>query len=529
MRCFARALLFVLTSGCGAADQFDGAECFRIDDCDDDSVCFLAQCVDAGFTIGEVAVVAAPPSSSGLLEQQLATTLDLADGFQRIELAPTVTLTGAAMRGSETVPGTLVASTPSAEGCDSALPERPLRYRSNPMDDGFTLRAPAGRYVLEFVPDGIVNLPPLPVGEDPCGEELRSDQSLELAYPSTLLTVTGRLRATSAAATGVADARVTGQVVDPHGRELTSNEAVSDENGEYELFFPLDVVNDVTLILNPGSDNTRVPSARIEGLMPDATGALPTQTLELFAQVELVSNLAGTNDTGTGTEPILDARVVYRGSVGPGTVSLTLDAIDSAQVSQVVPPGSYEVLVIPRQNQPFALTATPVEVPVNEERVTVDVILGRRVLVSGELRNERDRPMANAQISFFSRESPVSREFVTSTDANGSYSVLVDPSIETGADAEYEVRVEPTLDSAEPILRDLVRVSPSGDRIDLQLNATSFVYGRVAAPNGALLPDTLLSFFSRELTADGSPVFVGSARVGGDGEFAFPLPSPGEP
>lgn len=521
-------LALVVLGGCGAADRFDGAECFRINDCEDDEVCFLAQCVDAGFTIGEVALVAAPPSTSGLLEQQLERTLDLAEGFQSIALAPTVTVTGAAARAAAAVPGTLIASTATDPDCDIQLPERPLRYRSSAMAEGFNLRAPSGRYLLEFVPDDIATLPPLLVHEATCGDALTGDASLELAYPTELGSVRGRLRATSAVTTGVADATVVGEIID-QGRVLRSNEAISDDNGEFTLFFPVSEIDRVTLVLGPGSENTRVPNARIEDLVPDETGQLPTQTLELNGQVELVSNLSGTRDGGSGTEPILDARVVYRGAVGPGTFSVTLDAIDSAQVSQSVPPGSYEVVVIPRQSQPFALTSIFVEVPAGEQQITVDVVLGRRVLVSGEVRNDADRPVRDARVSFFSRESPVSREFVTTTDGEGRYSLLVDPSIQTGDDAEYEVRVEPALDSAEPLLRELVRVSPSGGRIDFQLNATSFVFGRVTSPDGAVLPETLLSFFSRELTADGSPVFVGSARVSADGEFAFPLPSPDDP
>ncbi|MEL6546398.1 MAG: hypothetical protein AAFQ82_17360, partial [Myxococcota bacterium] len=137
----------LLLGGCSAADRFDGAECFQIDDCGAEGVCFLAQCVDPGFTIGEVAVIAAPPVPSGFLEQQVSERLALASGFQTVTLAPTVTVDGRAVRESSALPGTLVASTAVDPSCDSVLPERPLSYSSSKTGDGYSLQVPGGAYL----------------------------------------------------------------------------------------------------------------------------------------------------------------------------------------------------------------------------------------------------------------------------------------------------------------------------------------------------------------------------------------------
>ncbi|MEL6546070.1 MAG: hypothetical protein AAFQ82_15690, partial [Myxococcota bacterium] len=85
---------------------------------------------------------------------------------------------------------------------------------------------------------------------------------------------------------------------------------------------------------------------------------------------------------------------------------------------------------------------------------------------------------------------------------------------------------EPTLESGEPLLRELIRVPTNGGEFALVLNPTSFIFGQVSGPSGALIPETLLSFFSRDLGSEGQSIFIGSARVGEDGEFALPLPSP---
>ncbi|MEL6548550.1 MAG: carboxypeptidase-like regulatory domain-containing protein, partial [Myxococcota bacterium] len=342
--------------------------------------------------------------------------------------------------------------------CDSVLPERPLSYSSSKTGDGYSLQVPGGAYLVRFVPDDTENLPEIQVdGGSLCGIELDENQVFDVDYPSVLTTISGRLRASAQVATGVADATVFAEVLDGNGRTVESTRIQSDSNGDFTLFFPPMEIDEVTLVVGPG-DNALVPVARIEGLRPNGSGVLPTQVLDLDGTVRLTSNLLGVDETGANTEPVLNARVLYRGEVGPGTYSVAVDALQGSQVSETVPPGSYEILVIPTQNQPFALSAVPIQVPSGESSITVDVILGRRVPVSGVVTNDFGAPVANARVSFFSRESPISREFRGVTDENGRYALLVDPSIRDGESAEYEVSVEPTLESGEPLLRELIRV-----------------------------------------------------------------------
>lgn len=516
-----RLVPIVLLAGCAAEQLSAGAECFRLDDCaDEDGICFLAQCVDPGFEITSLSVQAVPPSATGLLDQVVASDVRLEDGYQSLMLTSTIVISGVILDNEgEPVPGTVSAVTPSESGCTPPATGRQSRFTSNRSSGEFTLRVPTGVYALAFAADDAQNVPPLELTER-CGAEFTEAVRIETGYPA-LTRISGRLRQGSDVSTGfVADANVTGTGVLADGTRLPGSVTLSDNEGRFELVFAGDV-RSVDLEIGPTDMAQLVPVSVFPGLVPDGNTLSPV-VVGLGAPVNLVANLAGRNEDGTASGSVSDARLVIEGEVGSGILTVAADAVAN-QGEAFVRPGSYEVLVIPRQTLPFAITAAEVDVPDGVEEVRLSVVLDRRITVSGRVTDGFGEPVDAAQVEFRSRQSPIARAFSASTDADGRYTLSVDPPVRDG-DAEYEVSIEPPRSSTLPLQRELVRIAADGDVRDFQLNRSSFVFGQVLDPDGNPATDVLLNFFSNELELEGVPLFVGSALADSAGEFALPVP-----
>lgn len=518
-----RLLVCLLLSGCAAADLFEGDECFRLEDCEEvDGICFLAQCVDPGFEFTSLTARATPPSGSGLLEQEFAEPLRLEDGYQTLSLSESRSIVGVVRDASgERVPGTVVANTPVDPSCAGLATQRQLRFTSVSSTNGFNLRLPEGTFSLTFVPDDRETIPPLNL-TPPCGSPVADLGQIDASYPA-LTQVSGRLRQDADVSTGfVADASVSAVGTSIDGGALPSSEATSDSDGRFTLTFA-GAITELDVEIGPTEMANLVPSAVFSGLAP-VEGTLAPIVVGLAAPVALVANLAGRNEDGSPSASVSDARLVLEGQVGTGTLTIAADATAN-QGRAFVRPGLYDVVVIPRQTSPFAISATEVEVPVGEEEVRLSVVLGRRVPVSGRVVDAFSTPVRSARVVFRSRQSPVAREFSATTDVDGRYSLTVDPSIRDD-DAEYEVSIEPARASALPLQRELVRVEDDGGVIDFALSRSSFVFGQVLTPDGRPAENVLLDFFSNELELEDAPLFVGSAQADSSGEFALPVPVP---
>lgn len=515
----------VVFGSCSADDELDGAECFRIEDCGSESICFLARCVDPAFTLTEVRAEASPPRASGLLEQQLADVISLSEGFQELRLRATVELRGLASAGDTAVAGVLSAASLLDADCSPPIPGRRVSFNSTPTSNGgYVLRAPTGRYRLSFTPSDS-SLPPLDLDNDqPCGTDVGDGGEFDIDYPlpSSRVRVSGRLRASENVSTGVEGASVSGVGIDAEGQMLRSTTTVSDAEGSYELVFSAPVIS-VDVVVGPG-ERRLVPEVRFPELEPDSTGVLPTQTVGLGAPFDIVVTLNG-NDDDDETVSVTDALLVYEGEVGVGTLSLSTNTLSSQ-----LPPGRYDLTVVPRLSQPFALTATEITVgsgPLEDSAIPleIDIELPRRIAVLGRVADRLGNPLEDARVVFRSRQAPVVREFITTSAADGTYTVLVDPSVQESA-AEYEVTVEPPPETGLPLLRQLVRVESADQVIELSLAESTFVFGEALDPTGRPVADTLLLFFSRQLTDDDTPILVGTALAGSNGEFVLPLPVP---
>lgn len=517
--------LTVLSGGCSADDELDGAECFRIEDCGSESVCFLARCVDPAFTLTEVRAEASPPRASGLLEQQLEDVISLNEGFQELRLRATVELRGIASAGNSAVAGVLSASSLLDSDCSPPIPGRRVAFNSAPTaNGGYVLRAPTGRYRLAFTPSDS-GLPPLDLDNDqPCGTDLGDGGEFDIDYPppSSRVRITGRLRASENVSTGVEGASVSAVGIDVEGRMLRSTTTLSDAEGSYELVFSSAVIS-VDVVVGPG-ERRLVPDVRFSELEPDSAGALPTQTVGLEAPFDIAVTLTGDGDDDQAVS-ITDALLVYRGDVGAGTLSVSTNTLSSQ-----LPPGRYELTVVPRLSQPFALAATEVTVESDLLQdpgapLEIDLELPRRIPVSGRVTDRLGNPVEDARVVFRSRQAPVVREFITTSSVDGTYAVSVDPSVQESA-AEYEVTVEPPPETGLPLLRQLVRVESADQVIELSLAESTFVFGEALDPDGRPIADALLLFFSRQLADDDTPVLVGTALAGSNGEFVLPLPVP---
>jgi len=520
-----------------------GKECFSLDDCGAEQICFLGACQEPGYAFQNVYVEMLPPASSGYLEQQTPGPIDLSSGSQTLALQDAVTLSGNVVGSVGTLAGTLSAVSDGSAG----IPGRKLQQQTAAdATSGFSLRVVPGSYVLKFAPYGTIDtlatLPPVTyaarvIAEGHAPEDLR--------YPpnDTLLSIHGRLRYSSSVTTGVAGALVSGTSATTTGEALTSTTSVSNQDGEYTLVFPPGA-KAITVKVQPGSTQaTGVASTPQNPLVPEATVAVARTSTDQARLEDVVFGmlpetvLVSPSVRSTTDEPIPNASVVFEGTIGDlrgkFVTKIDTDASGTAAVATLWP-GDYRISVVPGKGQPFAVSSTWIKI---EAKSTPQIVLivGHKVKLSGTVFASDGTPVPAARLTLAPRRGPtgsgssstspyaLSRESTSSTDADGLFEMAVDPATVEGT-AEYELTIEPERASRLPRHRELIRVGANDVVQNITLYPATFIYGRVLAPSGNAVPEVSVAFYSLDLSSS-EPVLIGLGFTTTKGEFAVPLPT----
>lgn len=532
--CSILALLPALAGCLWASDKSlaRGVDCFSVAECGGDSICFLGRCVDPGFGLSGVQVEARPPAGSGLLVQHYPTAVDAGAGFAELTLQRSVIWRSAITfpDGGTTAAfaGLVRASLTSKPGCATAIPGRKLGYEAVVAEDGtFRLEVPPGSYDLTFIPGGSEQpLPPLELtAGTACGAEITVDANPVFHYPALQeqTRISGKLSFNEQAFSPVGGATVVGLGVTPDGLVSRSAPATTDgATGQFELTFARAVVR-LTVNVRPGS-NTMVPEAGFPNLVPDAQNALPPLILGITGSPRQMTVVV----EDVANERLAGATVIFDGQVGLGRALATQTSGADGTVTASLLPGTYSVTAVPPASGPWAIAGAVFELkPESEVEASLPIMLLPKTRVTGVVRTSDSQPLAGARLSFTLRDSPTPREFSAVSDAEGRYTVLLDPAApSTGQPAEYVLIVEPPAESSEPRHRALLRVSGMEQVYDIALFAPTFVYGRVVGPAGAPLANTVLTFFSEALSDGEQPFVIGIANTSASGEFATPLPTP---
>ena len=535
---FAVLVLFSAT-GCNARNScaMNNCGCFSLEDCSAHNICFLGSCQAPGYNISNVYLDLLPAAASGLVAQQDAESpRNLADGLNlHVGLRATYPFLGQVQttRGNALGGALKIQVHPDSQVPISLPSSQSLPQPTVSISDGFSVTLVPGIYDLTFVPtDTAQELPPLFVANYIFTQAAQET----LVYPDTnLVTVSGSLNGNDALFSPISGALISGVGASANGSVLLSTATTTDSGGRYRLIFPPEAtVFNVTT--RPSDGNLQVPFATFTDL-PVTQDPNAVTTLTLGIPPDTVSLTATLFDSGV--TPVPHATLYFEGGVGTaGGKFATTSTSDNHGVATVtLIPGSYSVIVAPASDQNNALLETrfcvnsAYSAPLQDcdyavsNQGNVVLHLNQRVAVAGRIMGHAGKPVAAAHVVFTLQNKPlVQRQYATTTDTDGNYSVLVDPS-RGGPPTEYEVVVEPDANSGLPRHRELLRVDQQPVHHDMQLYAASLVYGRIMDPNGLPQSDVTIALYSAELGSAGQPLLVGLGKSTTGGEFVIPLPT----
>ncbi|MDP7038892.1 MAG: hypothetical protein QGI45_07030, partial [Myxococcota bacterium] len=155
-------LLLTMTalSGCMANRALSNQprqECYDLDDCGEESVCFLGGCVAAeGGGLSTVYAHITPPNDSTYLPQEIPGAVNLDSSLQvDWTLEEAITLAGSLNSANTAVEGGRIKAS-----YQSTIPGREGALHQTMIDDGsFSLKLIPGTYTCTFEPDQVSNLP----------------------------------------------------------------------------------------------------------------------------------------------------------------------------------------------------------------------------------------------------------------------------------------------------------------------------------------------------------------------------------
>lgn len=530
MRYRPHLLLIVLTFGVydcqNSTQDFSALACINIDDCLGDEVCFLGSCVNPGFSFNELYAEITPPNNSTYLPQQLPNTIQLNAGKQHLTLAPPVRFSGQIVE--PTTPLQLTGSLHTTS--DGFIPGRPIVREILVSQTGFDATMMPGDYDVVFVPD--ISFAELPSHSYFCGAarlNLQQDLQQDLTYPPPIesVVVEGRLLYNlTQLQSVVAGASIRGLSYDATcDQTLASTTTTSDAEGRFILAFPPGTETFSIEVKPLAGSNTQIPEKIFGGLSTSQlnSGLLPDLSLEVASPVATEIVVHGW-DNGVATEAVADAEITVVGLVGsasePGIYTTTLRTNPQGSTGNVnLIPGEYTITVAPLVAGPYA-RGRLVQTLTNGG--TIELFVPLKVLVEGTLYSADSNPVTGAKILASLQELDVRREFRTTTDDQGRYSLLVDPGETT--DAIYEFSIEPKANSGLPRHREFVSLSGSTTQ-DFHLYRPTFVFGDVRLADQKAAAQAIIAFYSLELSANGTPLLVGLTQTNDDGEFVLPVPT----
>jgi hypothetical protein len=339
--------------------------------------------------------------------------------------------------------------------------------------------------------------------------------------------------------------------------QLVSDVVTTDSNGFFPLILPpaasgFDPGQPVTLQILPPS-GTPAPSFTSQPFMVTGDTDLPNVQLPAYVQ----PNVFRLTVVGADGQPVSGAivqahtvlpPVTTASTVANGTTEFEQDSRsgDTGTVDLALLPGTasssraYDITVIPPAGSASAvrcLSDLPVAVggsavmPANVQPIVLDP----RALLTGTIRDANGSavpgvallatrvPGAHATSCADLAGSPPGS---TTTDANGSFSLPLDP-------GNYRVDYDPPAGSAAPRLTEMVAVTADTGH-DVTLPQGGLIEGEALAPDMSPLPMAAVRFY--QLTCHSSadctgparlaPILLGQTRADANGHFRLVIPAP---
>ncbi|MBN1960171.1 MAG: hypothetical protein JW841_04435 [Deltaproteobacteria bacterium] len=488
-------------------------ECFRIEDCGDDRICFLGTCQKQGYSIQQVYAELTPPDTTDFLRQQPSDALELSAGYQEIYLSPTIIIQGLVKSLDTLYAGTLI-----AKKLETLTSHDIIQRVAVDAETGYKLAAVSGNYDMKFIPyqneEQQSGRPPISYNKMTIFE----NANVDLAYPNTadLLIVNGRIFYSVTDNLAMSQAYVSASATDNEGDILNSSTAITNEAGEYSLVFPPGATN-FEVTVHP-YDNLYVPETTFNVSYNESNNRLDDINLGV-AMTLFNATVRGIDDT------ILPETVVffYSKNIGKnnGTFLLQLTTDEQGNLNQAsLLPGDYTITVVPPKTGAYAVTSTTAKIT-TEGTNDIALIAIKKVRFSGMIYTNQKIPLAAAHISLTLRDVPTARYYDIDSNDSGSFYLDIDP-------GDYDLVVQPPVGVPLPRYRVLKSVSDKDKYIDINLYNPVFVYGRVLSPDGIPIAGVSIDLYATELGVDLIPMLVGLGVTGSKGEFVIPVPIPND-
>jgi len=294
------------------------------------------------------------------------------------------------------------------------------------------------------------------VGEDP-DHPYTAKWEFRLPDPSEYLRISGQVVLSSSDPQPVAGARVFARA--PETGE-TSTTAVTDTDGGFEVLVQPPDADDEGLLkapayemnIRPSDDNPVVPQVvAVEGLVfADDTDLGLLEVGHMGPPVAV--SFAVQDPSGLFLSDRLGATVVrVSGEIGKGTI-LVEDVVDAAgTVCFDLPPGDYIVSAMPPAAGDLALLQEPLTVDPDRSELARALRLAPRPVLSGWVLSPDESPLEDVEVTAiftgkgaYPTTSPLpERHFLTTTDADGAYSLRLDP-------GQYRILADPPVVSGLP-------------------------------------------------------------------------------
>jgi hypothetical protein len=502
------SLLAVVVACAEGASPLGEAPCNVDEDCGAQLVCALGTCADPDDPrLGSVDLSIVPPDSTGLTVQQVFGVRPSGTGRVEVQLLPSVVATGRVVdaAGAPAV-AHVVAS------ADEAIAGRApsLSATSDPETGAFSLTLVDGvAYRLRVYP------------EDAAAGDARGEQTLDdLQLPdvASLVVVTGTVRAGSGVESlGIPDLEVS--LI--QGDLRVSSTARTDAAGAYAIAVLPGTGAGATLVVQPTPENSRFPVVRVEDLALDAALVVDVDMGDVRTPVPFAGRVLDSADAPVGA-----AALHLRGRVGAGWLALVVEAEDDGTFRTDLPPGSYEVSVVPPAAS-SAGAALGLPITVAADNPTATLRLPPRLPAGGTVVDATGLPVGDALVALVRIDCAAALpeaslagatwSFEAVTGADGAFAVDVDPGC-------YRLSVAPAVGGGLPHHARVVAVSDEERDLDVTLDPGALLAGLVVGPDGAPVPGAFVQAFSRVLPESGVAFALGDGLTSFDGAFAVVVP-----
>ncbi|MBM4386475.1 MAG: hypothetical protein FJ088_01975 [Deltaproteobacteria bacterium] len=518
-------------------------------DCDSGQYCSkeLNACLSSSENLSVFSVQLTPPADTGLLADQYS-GIKYSEVFNVVISEP-VTVSGDVRKKStgELVGGTLIARSDGQIPGTSFSHQAPVKSaKKSEAERAFTIKLTPNRvYSIFFVPEDST-IPPYTTSWSFVSN---AEKDIELPPESEYTIIAGQVVTDTNDLTGIEGAKVYGFAEDG---SIISSSAITDKNGYFKILYPKQkTFAPMVLKIEPTKnssikfptmvysdiqklkDNPNILSIDDKIIIP--VGPLPP---EMVVEIQVVGKV----DEALSPPPVAFASVKMTADIGNGTVYEEFKTDKNGIFSGKLLSGRYEISVFPPENSKYASFTMILDLKENvEDTYKYSIFAEQRKRLDGKVTGVKQKAIEWVEVIAItsapligdqSQYHSVDRVFSAVTNADGEFSMLVDP-------GSYMLTFVPRPNSGYPKDSGYYIAVEEDGFVTAELHPGNLIKGKVRNSNGASLAEVEIEFFREGLfdaefpyayTISGSSYLnyvlgVGSAVTDAAGDYFLVLPS----